>query len=49
MVSFPAALVMGVIGIVHDRKKTLAIVVTVISGCAVALYLLMLGLVLLCW
>ena len=44
VVSFPVALVLGIVGIVRDEQKLLAIITTVISGGLVFFYVLtMLG------
>ncbi|MEA3226755.1 MAG: hypothetical protein U9Q07_12465 [Planctomycetota bacterium] len=32
MFSFPATLIFGIVGIIHDRQKLLAIVTTLVSG-----------------
>jgi hypothetical protein len=39
MFSFPAALVLGILGIVYDRRKVLAIIATIIAAAFVLLYL----------
>jgi len=41
MCSFPAALVLGILGIVFDRRKVLAIIATVIAGGFILFYLSM--------
>jgi hypothetical protein len=38
MCSFPAALVLGILGIVYDRRKVLAIIATVIAAAGVLFY-----------
>jgi len=43
MFSFPAALIFGVVGIVRDHPKWLAITTTVISGGLMLLCLCMMG------
>jgi uncharacterized membrane protein YedE/YeeE len=39
MCSFPAALVLGILGIVYDRRKVLAIIATIIATGFVLFYL----------
>ena len=39
MLSVPAAFVFGVLGIIMDNKKWLAVVTTIIAGLLVALYI----------
>jgi uncharacterized membrane protein YedE/YeeE len=39
MCSFPAALVLGIVGIVYDRRKVLAIIATIIAAGFVLFYL----------
>jgi len=41
MCSFPTALVLGILGIVFDRRKVLAIIVTIIAAGFILFYLLM--------
>jgi len=41
MCSFPAALVLGILGIVFDHRKVLAIIATIIAAGFVLFYLLM--------
>lgn len=41
MCSFPAALVLGIVGIVYDRRKTLAIIMTTIAAGFILFYLFM--------
>jgi len=43
MFSFPAALLFGILGIVHDRRKSLAIVTTLIAGGIILLWSCMIG------
>jgi len=40
VVCFPVALILGIIGIVRDEQKLLAIITTVIAGGLVGLYVL---------
>ena len=44
IVSVPTALILGIIGIVRDEQKPLAIITTVIAGGLVGFYMLMSGL-----
>lgn len=46
--SFPATLLFGIIGIVNDRPRTLAIITTIIAGGLALLYMSILGFALLC-
>ncbi|MCX5637511.1 MAG: hypothetical protein NTX52_07445 [Planctomycetota bacterium] len=39
MCSFPVALVLGILGIVFDRRKILAIIATIIAAAFVLFYL----------
>jgi len=48
MLSFPATLLFGIIGIVNDRPRTLAIITTAIAGGLVLFYLFMMGVFTLC-
>ncbi len=48
MISFPAALITGIVGICYDRRKWLAILVTCNCGCVVGLYLLMFSVLVFC-
>ena len=48
MVSFPASLILGIMGIVYDERKGLAIVCTVIAGALVLLYFGMIGVNIFC-
>jgi hypothetical protein len=41
--SFPAALLFGILGIIHDRRKLLAIVTTLIATGLVLLWAYMVG------
>ena len=41
MACMPLSLIIGVVGILRDRRKTVAILVTLASGLLVALYLFM--------
>ena len=41
MCSFPVALVLGILGIVFDRRKVLAIITTIIAAGFVLFYLFM--------
>jgi hypothetical protein len=41
MFSFPAALVLGILGIIFDRPRILAIIATIIAGGFVLFYLSM--------
>ena len=43
MFSFPAALIFGIVGIIHDRQKLLAIAVTLIAGGLMLLWAYMIG------
>jgi hypothetical protein len=43
MFSFPAALIFGIVGIIHDRHKLLAITVTLIAGGLMILWSYMIG------
>jgi hypothetical protein len=43
MASFPSALGFGIAGIVIDRRKMLAIIVTALAGLFVLFYLCMVG------
>ena len=43
MLSFPAALIFGIVGIIFDHRKVLAIITTVIAGVFVLYYLCMIG------
>jgi fatty-acid desaturase len=43
MFSIPAAFVLGVVGIIFDKRKWLAVVTTVIAGLLVAWYVVMIG------
>lgn len=45
MCSFPAALVLGILGIVLDKRKVLAIIVTIIAAGFVLFYLSMIVIV----
>ena len=46
--SFPAALVFGILGIVFDSRKVLAIITTVIAAGFVLFYLFAIGIRLIC-
>ncbi|MHC4230675.1 MAG: hypothetical protein ACYSWW_15475 [Planctomycetota bacterium] len=48
MFSFPAALVYGIVGIIHDSQKWLAITTTIIVGGLILLYLFKAGLLTIC-
>jgi len=48
MVSFPLALIFGIVGIVADRQKLLAVVCTLVAGGFVLFYLYMVGLQMFC-
>jgi len=39
MVSFPAALVVGIVGIIRDRRKILAIIIMIVAAGFVLFYL----------
>ena len=41
MLSFPAALVLGITGIINDKLKTPAVITTIISGILMILFALM--------
>lgn len=41
MCSFPAALVLGILGIIFDRPKVLAIIATIIAAAFILFYLSM--------
>lgn len=43
MFSFPAALLFGILGIANDRRKSLAIVTTLIAGGLILLWACMVG------
>ena len=43
MFSFPTTLIFGIVGIIHDRRKLLAIVTTLIAGGLMALWACMIG------
>lgn len=43
MFSFPAALVFGIIGIIYDRRKLLAIISTLLAGGIMLLWAYMIG------
>lgn len=48
MLSFPAAFVFGIMGIIRDRQKLLAIITTIIAGAFVLFYLFAIGLNIVC-
>ncbi|MCP4262028.1 MAG: hypothetical protein GY774_31680 [Planctomycetes bacterium] len=41
MFSFPAALIVGIVGIIRDKNKMLAVITTVAAGGLILLYLYM--------
>ena len=41
MISVPVAFVLGVLGIILDKKKALAVITTIIAGLLVAWYFVM--------
>ena len=41
MTSVPIALILGIVGIIIDKRKSLAITTTIIAGALVTYYLLM--------
>ena len=43
MFSFPAALIVGIVGIICDHRKVLAIITTIIAGGFVLFYLCMMA------
>jgi hypothetical protein len=43
MFSFPAALVLGIIGIIYDSKKLLAMISALLTGGIMLLYMSMIG------
>ncbi len=43
MLSFPLALVFGIVGIVFDSRKSLAIITTLVAGAFVLFYLCAIG------
>jgi len=48
LVSFPLALILGIVGIVADQRKVLAVVCTLVAGGLVSFYLYMVGLQMFC-
>ena len=44
MVSFPLALILGIVGIIADRQKLLAVICTLVAGGFVLFYFYMVGL-----
>ena len=43
MFSIPAALIVGIVGIIRDKRKILAIITTIITGGFVLFYLCMMA------
>jgi hypothetical protein len=43
MFSFPAALVLGIIGIIYDSRKWLAIISTLLAGGLILFYIYKIG------
>jgi len=48
MFSFPTALIFGIVGIIFDRRKLLAIIATIIAGGFVLFYFCMIGINIMC-
>jgi len=46
--SFPATLVFGIVGIIWDRRKLLAIITTIIAGGYLLFHLLVAGIIMMC-
>jgi len=48
MLSFPTALIFGIVGIICDHRKLLAIITTIIAGGFLLYYLLAAGIITMC-
>jgi hypothetical protein len=48
LVSFPLALIFGIVGIVCDPRKLLAVIATLVAAASVLFYFFVLGVLVLC-